>query len=568
LSRPLVVIAALGFLLTGLLPVLVMLGRVDGASLASLGDPRILSLLGRTLLLGCATAGLALLLGVPFGFLVARTDLPGASWLRPLGVVPLLLPPLLIAISWSALSDLRGAPSAILCLAASTFPLVALFTARAFERIDARREEAALVAGGLRAVLRMELPLVLPAALCGACLAFTFAVNDFSVPDFVSSVGVKFNVYADEIFFNWTQVGEPGLAVATALPLIALSLGALLPVLALRRRGALATLDSDFARPAPLRLGRLRWPAFAFALGLVVLAGLAPLARLAWEASGGPRTWRHDAVAAVLAGEEPPDAAELPARTSSPAPLEDADGAPALTWSQRLAAAPRVLPEQWAILRRAFAQALERSREDLRNSIAYAGGAALLTTLAGLVLGHALERARRRRLARALEALALLPLAAPAVLFGIGAIVLWNRDWSAAFYDGGWMVVALFAGRFAAFAILIQSGAVASLDRELEESAALCGAGPARRLVRVVAPALRGTLAGSFVLVFVFAMRELDAAILVPAANHTAVLRVYNGVHFGRDDYVAALALLLAFAILLPGLLWSLFARRRLEVLP
>ena len=46
------------------------------------------------------------------------------------------------------------------------------------------------------------------------------------------------------------------------------------------------------------------------------------------------------------------------------------------------------------------------------------------------------------------------------------------------------------------------------------------------------------------------------------------MIRVYNAVHFGRDDFVAALALLVVFVILLPGLLWSLSGGRRLEVLP
>ena len=84
----------------------------------------------------------------------------------------------------------------------------------------------------------------------------------------------------------------------------------------------------------------------------------------------------------------------------------------------------------------------------------------------------------------------------------------------------------------------------------------------------IVAPSVRGALAGAFVLVFVLAMRDLDSAILVPAMNKTAIFRVFNGVHFGRDAYVAALSLLLVFTVLVPGLLWTLFARRRLEVLP
>jgi iron(III) transport system permease protein len=529
LSRPLVTTAALVFAAAGLLPLLVMLARIEGADLAELLEERTLGLLGRTLLLGGGTALFALAVGLPFGFLVARSDLPGAGLLRTLGVVPLLLPPLLIAMTWAVLWEgLRGAPATVFVLGLSTFPLVAIFSARAFERIDARAEEAALLVGGLRAILCMELPLVLPAALTGMALAFAFAINDFGVPDYVSSVGPKFNVYADEIKLDWDQVQRPGRAVATALPLMLVTLAALAPALVLRRRGAMAALGEDFHRPAPLALGRWRWPAFLFALLLVGAGALVPALRLAWEAAAMPRHLAELQGAAVwLAG--------------------------------------------WTTLRTEFGTALELARADIGRSLVYSASAALLCVPLGLVLGHALERARGSRaggVARVLELLCLLPLAAPAILFGIGVIATWNTDATANFYDGGGMAVWLFVGRFSPFAILIVAGAVASLPPALEEAGALAGAPPARRLVRIVAPTLAGALTASFVLVFVFAMRDLDSAILVPAANKTAIFRVFNGVHFGRDSYVAALALLLVFAILLPGLLWSLFARKRLEVLP
>ena len=45
-------------------------------------------------------------------------------------------------------------------------------------RIDARLLDAARLAGGLRAALRIQLPLVLPGALAAACFAFTLAIND------------------------------------------------------------------------------------------------------------------------------------------------------------------------------------------------------------------------------------------------------------------------------------------------------------------------------------------------------------------------------------------------------
>ena len=414
----------------------------------------------------------------------------------------------------SEITGLKGGPAAVLVSGFGTFPLVALFTARAFERIDGRLDDAARLVGGTGAALRSSLRPVLPAVLCGACLAFVFTVNDFSIPDYVSWVGVeKFSVFADTIFAAWRLDESPAQAVATSLPLVLLTLASLLPALALRRRGALATLGSGFRRGAPLGLGSWRWPAFAFALALVTVGALIPIGRLAFEAGGGAK------------------------------------------------------PSGWsgANLQGAFAQALDMARDDLRNTVVYALAAASLATLIGVVLGHAIERARFGRL---LEPLALLPLAVPAILFGIGMIVVWNRPWSGAFYDGGGLVVLLLTGRFAAYTVLIMGGAVGSLDRGLEDSARVSGVGPARRLFGGVAPSLRSSWIGGWILVFVFAVRELDCTILVPAANKTAMFRIYNAVHFGRDDFVAALALITVLLILLPGTLWSLFAKRRLEVLP
>jgi iron(III) transport system permease protein len=522
LSKPLVFTAFAALFVLGLLPLVVMAGGLGLEDLTRLVEPRTASLLGRTFGLGLGAAAIAFTFGLPFGFLVARTNMPGRALLRPLGAVPLFLPTLLLAVAWAPLVEMRGGTAATIILGLSTFPLVALFSARAFERIDAGREEAALLAGGLGAVLRMELPLVLPAAFAGASIAFAFAVNDYATPDYVSSVGPKFNVYADEVFAVWGQLQEPGRALASALPLILMTLLTLLPALALRRRGSLATLDSSFRSPAPLALGKLRLPALLFCLLPLTLAVFVPLGRMLYEAAQGPALYA---------------AGELTLSTIA------------------------------ANLHESFGLAIERARGDLLNSILFAIGAGLVALPIGLVLGHAIERGPRR-LGRALEVLSLIPLATPAVLFGIGTIVLWSRPLTADQYESAALPVMRFPGRVLPIAVLLLAGAVAAMDRRLEEAAAIVGERPTRRLFSIVTPNLTGTLAGAFVLIFVFAMRELDAAILVPAANHTAMLRVFNGVHFDRDEYVAALSLLLVFTILLPGLLWTLFSRRRLAILP
>jgi iron(III) transport system permease protein len=511
-SRPLALTALLAYALVGLAPVACMLLRVGPDDLAGVLSPRTQALLGRTLLLGVSAAGIATLLGLPFGFLVARTDVPAAPLWRVLGILPMLVPPLILAMSWAGMSAVRGGAATIAVLGLSTFPIVGLYSARAFERVDARREEAALLIGGLRAVLRMEGPLVLPSVACAACFAFVFAVNDFAVPDYVSSIGPKFNVYADEVFASWRSDQQVGGAVAAALPLVALTLMALVPALELRRRNPLATFDGDFRRPARLALGLWRWPALVFVLLVLALAALAPLGRLVWESGGGSSGFSATRMQA------------------------------------------------------SFGRALELGRGNLRTSLLVSTGAALACVPVALVLGHALERLRRGTWAAQL--LVIVPLCVPAILFGIGNIALWNRPLTGTLYDSSWMVVVLLIGRFAALAILASSAAVAMLDPAIEDAGRLAGAGPTRRLTRLVAPPLVRALLGGALLVFVLGMRELDAAILVPAANGTILFRLYNAVHFGRDDFVAALALLTVFFVTVPGLLWALLGRGKLEVLP
>ncbi|QDU85148.1 spermidine/putrescine ABC transporter membrane protein [Planctomycetes bacterium Pla163] len=577
MSRWLVSLCAVLFAAFALAPVAVTLLRIESSDLGTLLEPRIWSLLARTIGLGLSVAAGCLLLGVPFGFLVARTDVFGARFLRPLSIVPLLVPTLLMAMTWTALSDVRGPVATAVLLVFSYFPLVSIFTARAAERIDARQEESAWGLGGLVAVLRADVGAILPASLAGACLAFTFAVNDFSVPDFVSSVGVKFNVYADEIFANWSQFERPGLAVATALPLLVVTLLALVPVLVLRRRGALAPVTSSAIAPATLPLGRWRWPATLFAFAVVGASSLVPLGRLGWEASGGPSAWRPVAARAAIAGEEAPPAATAPRPvvpgSATTGTTTNSEREPDLTFGERLAAAPVVAGRQLDTFASAFGKAFERARDDVRRSLWLAIVAATAALALGLVLGHAAERSR---FGTAILMAALVPIAVPGTLFGIGTATLWDGPWlaeltggaSTDFYATPSMAALLYIGRLSPFAILIVAGAVAGVPKVSEWAAASVGAGPVTRLLRIVAPAITGALAASWICVYAFAMRELDSALVVPEARRTAIVRVFNGVHFGRDEYVAALSLVLIFTILLPGMLWAAFSKRPAKVLP
>lgn len=198
--------------------------------------------------------------------------------------------------------------------------------------------------------------------------------------------------------------------------------------------------------------------------------------------------------------------------------------------------------------------------------IGFTLGTAGLAAGAMVVLGFGLSLlAVHRRRRWMLDLVIFLPLAVPAILFGIGLIRVWNRaglDW---IYIGPAMVVIALVGRYLPFAYLPISGAVERLDESLIEASRLAGAGPVRRAWHVVLPLTWTTFPAAWCVCFCFALRELDVLIMLRAGQDSLTFFLYSNVIFARQDEVAALALLLAAMIFAPLMLYVLLARHVLR---
>src|SRR5262249_7425793 len=101
--------AALTLAMIGLLPVLAMIANTfygqGGFSLAAydalLGSSKeLVPLIGHSLLLSVFVPFFAILLGVPLGVLLGRTDLPLRRAFTVVLTLPLLVPPYVIAVAW------------------------------------------------------------------------------------------------------------------------------------------------------------------------------------------------------------------------------------------------------------------------------------------------------------------------------------------------------------------------------------------------------------------------------------------------------------------------------------
>lgn len=181
------------------LPLAGLLSRTQPALLLrDLASPEVRAAVRLSLVCSLAATALAIPLGLPLAWLLARTELPGLRWLRALVTLPMVLPPVVGGVALLFAFGRRGLvgrwidesfgislpfTSAAVVLA-QTFVAMPFLVAAAeagFRQVDARYEEAAatLGAGRLHTLLHVTVPLALPALGAGVALCWARALGEF-----------------------------------------------------------------------------------------------------------------------------------------------------------------------------------------------------------------------------------------------------------------------------------------------------------------------------------------------------------------------------------------------------
>ena len=483
------------------------------------GDVTLLKQLGATLQLGLAATLLSLLLGGGHAWLTIGRDLPAAALLAPLGIAPLVLPPIFVAMGFAEVFPADGFWPCALLLGTAHAPFVAVLAVRGLRAVDGRAYEAALLLRGRGRAEGWLLRAIAPELLAGCLLAFLFTIADHGVPEFLTVKGKTWHTYAEGIFGRWTRratgttFAELQSPIVAALPFIT-ALGCLLWA-ALRLRAQAP--DRGVVRPLPLRpLGAFRWPALLLPIAYLGAGVVLPLAVLGRWVLGS-------------------------AQKREPMSLDYAQ--------------------------QSFAKAIDQGLPDLLHSVWLALAVAAMVVLLALPLARG--AARRWPL---LDLLAALPAALPAILLGIALIRAFHdgpvlRQFGERF-DQSWAFAACaYAARFLPFAALTLSSLARRQSLAAEEAGRFVPRAPFVRALRLHLQPLLPAAWSAWVLTFVLALRELDLAVVLPAANATAVRRLANAVHFQHEDWSGVIALLLLSIALLVPLLPSLLAGRKLTSL-
>jgi iron(III) transport system permease protein len=462
------------------------------------GRWRYVQALINTLVMGAGTAVLAALFAVPLAWACARTDMPGRNFIR-LGVLAaFIMPPYLGAVGWILLAGpnsgwvnrawvwITGAQEPlfnvftlgglILVMACNLFFFIFVFASAALELVSSEMEDAANVlgAGAFHTATRITLPLVWPAVLGGVIVVFLQSIALFGVPALIA-IPAKYPVVTLQLWQFFEYPVKVEVAAAYALPLLLITVALIWLQRVMLARKGYTVISGKGGERRIVRLGLWRWVMLGYALLICALSVFMPLIVLV-QASFSK------------------------------------------AWSRGFALANLTLDNFHFIL---FEH--QGAQKAIVNSIVYAAIAAFFAIALALCIAYLVKR-NLVRFGGVLAFLCMAPFVIPGIVLAIGFYAAYASP-PIALAGTALIIILAFATRLLPIAYVNSAAGIGSIHPEMEEAVRILGGGRFRAIGSVVAPLLKRTLVGAWILVFIPACQELSTAIFLTGPN-TRVMSV------------------------------------------
>lgn len=194
------------------------------------------SLMNSIKVVSCATV-LVMIIGVPLAYITTTFKIRGNRLINILVIISMLSPPFLGAYSWILMlgrngeitqllkligieiPSIYGFGGILLVFVLKLFPYIYMYTKGALKKVDASLGEAAESLGyhGLRKIMTVSLPLVLPTILAGATIVFLRAFADYGTPRLI---GEGYNTLPVIVYQEWVSETGTNAYFASAVAMI------------------------------------------------------------------------------------------------------------------------------------------------------------------------------------------------------------------------------------------------------------------------------------------------------------------------------------------------------------
>lgn len=474
------------------------------------------SALLNSLQLGAWTAFFSVIIGVPLAWAVSRTNVPYKGLIRLTANLSYLSPPFLTAIAFVNLfspnaglinvffRDVLGVPwlgfnvfsmhGMVLVTVMHTFPFVFLLTESALQGVDASYEQAAQILGASkwRTAFVITAPLVTPAILSGALIAFVNSIALFG-SQAILGLPARIVTLPTRIYSLFSYPPQYGLASALSLVFVAITVAALFLQRSYLARRQYITLGGKASRPQLVDLGIGRWLLIGFAVLVFIVSIILPYTALV--AVSISKSWGLE------------------------------------FWKGLTLANYKFVLIDYDVTQRSIV-----------NSLILAVAAASLAVLIGAIIAW-IDLRTKVPGRKFLDYVSLVPLGLPGIVMAVALIQFWLAM-PVPLYGTLTILLLAYVARYIPLGVRAANASLRQLDPTLEESARILGASWGKTMREVTVPLTRPGLMAGWLLIFVPAIQELSASILLfSSSSITLAVAVYNLYETGYTEPVAALAI-------------------------
>jgi iron(III) transport system permease protein len=470
------------------------------------------------------TAAFSFVVGTTLAWINERTNTPFKGLVFALSLIPLVIPSILFTVAWILLAspqigiinltlqgwlgleqppfDIYSLPGMIWVDGLHYSPMAFLLMTAAFRAMDPSLEESATMSGAgvLQVVRRVTLPMTWPAVVATILILFIRAIEAFEVPALLGlPVGIE--VFTSAIYQAVHRYpSQIGLAAAYAIALLLITSVGVYFVSRLSGRGSkYATMTGKGFRPRQIDLGNWRWFTASLFIAYFLLIVVLPFAVLLWSSFQ-----RFYAV---------PSAEALQNLTLDP--------------YRFIFGYPNLL-------------------RTVGNSLLLSFGAATIVMLVTSVVCWIVVKTQIRG-RWLLDNVASLPIVFPGLVLGL-SIMIFYLNVDIGIYGTIWIMLIAYVTRFMPYGLRYSTASMVQIHKELEESAAMCGASWTATFRRVILPLLKPGLLAGWIYVMIVSIRELSTSILLYSPD-TQVISIVIWELWENGQYVELSALGVLFII-------------------
>jgi iron(III) transport system permease protein len=411
-------------------------------------------------------------------------------------------------------------PSAM-CLGMHYAPFAYILIGGILRNMDANLEEAATIlkASKFKILYRITLPIVAPAMVSTILLVFSSSLSTYTVP-----YTLNYTTISTQIRSSFSQFGYKGFGYVMAIVLLIFSILILtLNNWFTKSRKNFTTVSGKSGQVTKTNLGKAKWPIAIIAIMIVVFTSIIPLISFILESLEENSGQLKTITLKYWLSSETFDTYITSKGRSTQGIFHNAT-----VWLS-------------------FAR-----------SIGVGVAVSLIAGTSGILIGYAVSKARRSRLANFVSSLAFLPYLIPALSFSavfyavIKQPIFSFLDVSTTGKEVSAMAVCIIIGgiKFLPFASKTGTNAMLQVSGEIEEAAIITGCPWWKRMTRILFPIQKTSFISGYLLPFISCMREYTLFVLVTSEVTLLTNVLQNFSTYGLSQLANATNLLLVLFVL------------------